>query len=64
MTHAQQELGLLPSLLLPAPKYFKSFSQEQTHRMKECHASLMNWRPSSTQENHSSLGALRVQFQT
>lgn len=47
MTHAQQELGLLPSLLLPALNYFKSLSQEPTRRIKECCASPPGWRPSS-----------------
>ena len=64
MTHAQQELGPLPSLLLPALNYFKSLSQEATRRMKECCASLPGWRPSSKQENYSSLGASHIHFQT
>lgn len=48
MTHAYQELDLLPFLLLPGLTYFKSFSQEQTCQMKECHATPTSWRPSST----------------
>lgn len=48
MTHDPQKLGPLPFLLLPDLKYFKTFSQEQTCLMKECHASLARWRPSST----------------
>lgn len=34
MTHAYQELGLLP-YLLPGLKYFKTFSQERTCHMEE-----------------------------
>lgn len=34
MTHAYQELGLLP-YLLPGLKYFKTFAQEQTCHMEE-----------------------------
>lgn len=47
MTHAQQELDPLPSLLLPALNYLKSLSQEPTRHMKECCASPPGWRPSS-----------------
>lgn len=42
MTHAYQELGLLPFLPLPGLKYFKPFSQEQTRPLKECHATPMS----------------------
>lgn len=48
MTHAYQELGLLPFLLLPGLKYFKALSQEQTCHMKESHITPPSWRPSST----------------
>lgn len=64
MTHAYQELGLLPFLLLPGLTYLKSFSQEQTCQMKECYATPTSWRSSSTYWNHGSLLALSIQFQT
>ena len=47
MTHAYQELGLLPFLLLPGLKYLKPFSQEQTRPVKECHATPTSRGPSS-----------------